>query len=201
MPFSAAGGGVESEGEGGGRLRWGRRERSLIIRDRPRGCGGPGEERPQKAGGARRSGTAGRGCRARSALPPALRPSSCRSPAALVPSFFLPRIAHLRRCAARAVRGAVTLGGAGGWAEQRAGSRCFPIAQRSGGRTGGIGPWQPFQRRRRAAPCRLPSAGAAVGRAGPEGQLLPECACRWSCLEAFLCLALSSFRYGNDIVT
>ncbi|KAM4906670.1 uncharacterized protein FYW23_000738 [Sylvia borin] len=196
MPFSAAGGGVESEGEGGGRLRWGRRERSLIIRGRPRGCGGPGAERPQKAGGARRWGTAA----GRAGVPGPLR-AAPRSPAVLLPPCFLPRIAHLRRCAARAVRGAVTLGGAGGRAEQRAGSRCFPIAQRSGGRTGGIGPWQPFQRRRRAVPCRLPSAGAAVGRAGPEGQLLPECACRSSCSEAFLCLALSSFRYGNDIVT
>ncbi|XP_064246777.1 uncharacterized protein LOC135281643 isoform X3 [Passer domesticus] len=236
MPFSAARGGVGSAGEGGGRLRWGRRERSLIIRHRPRSCSRPGAERPQQtdrqtggqAGGARRSERpqAGRGCR------------GCRAPSA---PALLPRIAHLR-----ALRGAVTLGGAGGRAEQRAGSRAGRVAdatarcgRRSGcrdleaeiggvaegcrggaseergrhrlllrsaffliasgeaadvfplrnapvfcGRTGGIGPWQPFQRRLRSVSCRFPRPGAAAGRAGPEGQLLLECACRWSCSKA-----------------
>lgn len=76
-----------SKDEGGGRLRWGRRERSLIIRDRPRCCGGPGQERPQQAGGARRfGGAAGRvgvpgPLRAAGPPPAALLPSAHRAPA------------------------------------------------------------------------------------------------------------------------
>lgn len=86
MPFSSARGGVGSAGEGGGRLRWGRGERSLIIRHRPRSCSGPGEERPQQAGGrcqAVRSGRRqGGGARLRAGLRAELPPS------------ILPRIAH-----------------------------------------------------------------------------------------------------------
>ncbi|KAM4790851.1 uncharacterized protein ACIQIH_003573 [Cyanocitta cristata] len=91
MPFSAAGGGVGSEGEGGGRLRWGRRERSLIIRGRRRSCGGPGEQRPPQAGGGR-AALCGRGQRG---PPSALRAAALRA-AALRAAALLPRIAHLR---------------------------------------------------------------------------------------------------------
>ncbi|XP_064246772.1 uncharacterized protein LOC135281643 isoform X2 [Passer domesticus] len=257
MPFSAARGGVGSAGEGGGRLRWGRRERSLIIRHRPRSCSRPGAERPQQtdrqtggqAGGARRSERpqAGRGCR------------GCRAPSA---PALLPRIAHLR-----ALRGAVTLGGAGGRAEQRAGSRAGRVADATArcGRRSGCASVCPSVRvcvcvcvcrdleaeiggvaegcrggaseergRHRlllrsaffliasgeaagqegsdlgspssggSVPCRAASLGPALRRAGlaPRGS---------SCSSALadgpvrrLCLsfsALSSFRYGNDIVT
>lgn len=85
---------------GGGRLRWGRRERSLIIRARPWGCGGAGTERPQQAAGGTVPGCVGRPGQARAGQAggagPSYRPPTAPQPPSLLSPSLLPPISHLQ---------------------------------------------------------------------------------------------------------
>ncbi|XP_041320409.1 translation initiation factor IF-2-like [Pyrgilauda ruficollis] len=186
MPFSAARGGVGSAGEGGGKLRWGRRERSRIIRHRPRSYARAGAERPQQAGGravrgvrsGRRQGW-GAGAAgpfapsAPSALPPPSRPPSAhRAPAAAALRGAVRRsdLGRSRRPGRAARREPVR----GGRQMRQCGVREGAAVRPCVPRTGGIGPWQRFQRRLRSVPRRFPRPGAAVGGLAPRGSSCPS---------------------------